>query len=173
MVITGPTPTTTGITSTRTVLKSRVDIRSGLHTLFKFFDTVSNSGYVETSQLKKFFGRFGLSNLQWAELSSVDRLSLEQFCRLFNGLSIEPAVSEEVKVGLRMLWLWADVDGSGQLDGNKRLRFMMRLGLNQITWTDKDKNGAMSFDEFWSNSSDHSSASCGHHRNTNCVGWIS
>eukprot|EP01006_Ploeotia_vitrea_P039903 TRINITY_DN66390_c0_g1_i1.p2 TRINITY_DN66390_c0_g1~~TRINITY_DN66390_c0_g1_i1.p2 ORF type:complete len:120 (-),score=12.90 TRINITY_DN66390_c0_g1_i1:190-549(-) len=113
-----------------------------MNVLYKFLDN-SNRGYIESTQMKQFLSRFGIRNVSWSLVIESQltnsRICLEDFRLIHLFLRKSRLVSE-----------WADVDGSGQLDGNERLQFMMRLGLNQIiTWVDKDKNGQMSFDEFW------------------------
>mmetsp|Transcript_10097 Transcript_10097/g.17849 ORF Transcript_10097/g.17849 Transcript_10097/m.17849 type:complete len:1368 (-) Transcript_10097:1200-5303(-) len=53
-----------------------------------------------------------------------------------------------VKAGLRALWAWADSDGSGQLEGDERIKFARRLGLKQLSWLDENNDGLMSFEEY-------------------------
>eukprot|EP01006_Ploeotia_vitrea_P021383 TRINITY_DN53757_c0_g2_i1.p1 TRINITY_DN53757_c0_g2~~TRINITY_DN53757_c0_g2_i1.p1 ORF type:complete len:1001 (+),score=181.93 TRINITY_DN53757_c0_g2_i1:27-3005(+) len=122
-------------------------ITAPIKTLFTFFDS-GRSGMIKKQELYSFSTKYGIADrIQWNNVSEA--IPIDEFSRVFGVLGAENMTTEEAQAGLRMLWQWADKDGSGELDATERTRFMLRLGIHQISWHDDDKNGTMNFSEFW------------------------
>eukprot|EP01005_Ploeotia_sp_CARIB1_P001451 NODE_37_length_2189_cov_388.744423_g36_i0.p1 GENE.NODE_37_length_2189_cov_388.744423_g36_i0~~NODE_37_length_2189_cov_388.744423_g36_i0.p1 ORF type:complete len:602 (+),score=120.93 NODE_37_length_2189_cov_388.744423_g36_i0:78-1883(+) len=127
-------------------LTAAADPASVLLALFNFFD-VDGTGTVDATEVRRFADSMDVA---WPSgVPTEGALGPQEFVRIFRDLWVTNLTSDEVMAGFRHLWTWADLDRSGKLDPQERVRFMLRLGLKSITWTDKDRDGQMNFSEFW------------------------
>eukprot|EP01006_Ploeotia_vitrea_P007551 TRINITY_DN17398_c0_g1_i1.p1 TRINITY_DN17398_c0_g1~~TRINITY_DN17398_c0_g1_i1.p1 ORF type:complete len:588 (-),score=63.06 TRINITY_DN17398_c0_g1_i1:106-1869(-) len=126
-------------------LNQRLDAYS---LLFNFFD-IGGQGHINYNEWKEFVTLLQLKGVTLPQ-SSSEYVSQSEFRRFFSDWTVRNSFSrDDAFTGLQALWRWADKDGSGKLDANERLRFMLRLGLREIQWPDLDGDSLMSFDEFF------------------------